>query len=119
MKDRGAEKDIRLVLSRHLKKRLERVARQLQLTLPETVLLAIATRLPAVEAPGPQKAGSMADNCRSPESGGAGECRRPGAVPRGRRPGGKVGGARMKSAVMDRRRNKPETECNESPGHHS
>lgn len=42
-----------------------------------------------------------------------------GAVPRGRRPGGKVGGARMKSAVMDRSRNKPETECNESPGHHS
>ena len=78
MKDRGAEKDIRLVLSRHLKKRLERVARQLQLTLPETVLLAIATRLPAVEAPGPQKAGSMADNCRSPESGGTDECRRPG-----------------------------------------
>lgn len=78
MKDRGAEKDIRLVLSRHLKKRLERVARQLQLTLPETVLLAIATRLPAVEAPGPQKAGSMADNCRSAESGGTDECRRPG-----------------------------------------
>ena len=42
-----------------------------------------------------------------------------GAVPRGRRPGGKVGGARMKSAVMDRSRNEPETEWDESHGYHS
>ena len=65
MKDRGAEQGLRLVLSRHLKKRLERVARALQLTLPETILLAIATRLPAVEAAGPQGTGLLKEKRRS------------------------------------------------------
>ena len=65
MKDRGAEAGLRLVLSRAQMKRLERVARALQLTLPETILLAIATRLPAGEAAGPQGTGLLKEKRRS------------------------------------------------------
>ena len=66
MKDRGAEAGLRLVLSRAQMKRLERVARALQLTLPETVLLAIATRLPALEPPEPCRTGLLKETRRSP-----------------------------------------------------
>jgi len=49
MKDRGSDLDMRLLLTSNLKKRLMRVAQELRLSLPETVLLAIATQLPNVE----------------------------------------------------------------------
>lgn len=68
MKNRGAEKDVHLVLPGNLKKRLSRVARELRLSLPEAVHLAIATQLPRLQRLGLSLTQDMQDRCPGPES---------------------------------------------------
>jgi len=82
MKNRGTEVEMRLVLTSNLKKRLAQVARELRLSLPETVLLAIATQLPNVERPEAHRPQGKQDRDDGLMPKRVGECRP------SRRPGG-------------------------------